>query len=98
MDLAEGTKRDSGVTFHKIGIAAQDNDHGFNGWKMRTLSKLIENELVVVVARKFTLLKKKKFVFNFVIAIKLLPVAWSLVDAKQLLYDGVRATQWTNIK
>ena len=38
MDLAEGTKRDSGVIFHRIGISEEDNDSGFKGWKMRTLS------------------------------------------------------------
>jgi len=41
MDLAEGTIRDSGVIFHKIGIAEKDNDSGFKGWKMRTLSKCL---------------------------------------------------------
>ena len=40
MNLAEGTKRDSGVIFHKIGIAAKDTDSGFKGWKLRTLSEL----------------------------------------------------------
>jgi len=30
--------RKSGVTFHKVGISEKDNDHGFKGWKMRTLS------------------------------------------------------------
>ena len=39
MDLAEGTVRESGVVFHPIGIADEDNDRGFKGWKMRTLSK-----------------------------------------------------------
>ena len=39
MDLDEGTKRESGVVFHKIGISEEDNDYGFKGWKMRTLSK-----------------------------------------------------------
>ena len=40
MDLVEGTKRDSGVIFHKVGIAETDTDSGFKGWKLRTLSKL----------------------------------------------------------
>ena len=40
MSLADETVRDSGVIFHKIGIAESDNDHGYNGWKMRTLSKI----------------------------------------------------------
>ena len=44
MDLAEGTKRDSGVIFHKIGIAEKDNDSGFKGWKLRTLSKVKFNK------------------------------------------------------
>ena len=39
MNLGEGSERGSGVIFHKIGIAEEDNDHGYNGWKMRTLSK-----------------------------------------------------------
>ena len=39
MNLEEGTKRKSGVIFHKIGIAEKDNDNGFKGWKLRTLSK-----------------------------------------------------------
>jgi len=42
MDLAEGTVRDSGVIFHKIGIAEKDNDSGYKGWKMRTLSKYLQ--------------------------------------------------------
>ena len=41
MNLGDGVKRNSGVVFHKVGLAEQDNDHGFNGWKMRTLSKFI---------------------------------------------------------
>ena len=41
MNLADGTVRDSGVIFHKIGIAERDNDHGYKGWKMRTLSKIL---------------------------------------------------------
>lgn len=39
MDLAEGTKRDAGVIFHKMGIGEQDTEKGFKGWKLRTLSK-----------------------------------------------------------
>ena len=45
MDLAEGTIRESGVVFHKIGISEEDNDSGYNGWKMRTLSKLSDELL-----------------------------------------------------
>ena len=37
--LDDGMIRESGVIFHKVGIADEDNDHGFKGWKMRTLSK-----------------------------------------------------------
>ena len=40
MDLPEGTELDSGVIFHKIGIAAVDTNSGFKGWKLRTLSKI----------------------------------------------------------
>lgn len=40
MDLAEGTRRDAGVIFHKIGIGEQDTENGFKGWKLRTLSMM----------------------------------------------------------
>ena len=39
MNLSEGSKRGSGVVFHKVGIAETDDDHGYKGWKMRTLSE-----------------------------------------------------------
>ena len=29
------------MTFHKVGISNEDNDSGFKGWKMRTLSKVM---------------------------------------------------------
>jgi len=47
MDLDEGTKRDSGVIFHKIGIDKTDNDSGYNGWKLRTLSEQTRIALLV---------------------------------------------------
>ena len=48
MNLAEGTVRESGVVFHPIGIADEDNDHGFKGWKMRTLSTDVSNSFELV--------------------------------------------------
>ena len=39
-NLNDGFVRDSGVTFHKIGIGVVDTNYGFNGWKIRTLSRL----------------------------------------------------------
>lgn len=41
MDMKEGKVKESNVIFHKIGIAEADNDSGFKGWKMRTLSELL---------------------------------------------------------
>nr|XP_009858807.1 methyltransferase-like protein 24 isoform X2 [Ciona intestinalis] len=40
--LEDGLVRESGVTFHKIGISATDTDKDGNGWKMRTLKTLIK--------------------------------------------------------
>uniref|UniRef100_H2ZQP3 Methyltransferase domain-containing protein n=1 Tax=Ciona savignyi TaxID=51511 RepID=H2ZQP3_CIOSA len=42
MDLADGTVRDSGVTFHKLGISNKDLDKDANGWKMRTFKTLLK--------------------------------------------------------
>ena len=39
MTLADNSIRNTGVIFHKVGISNEDNDSGFNGWKMRTLSE-----------------------------------------------------------
>ena len=40
-NLQDGLVRESGVTFHKVGISNEDKDSGFNGWKMRTLRKVM---------------------------------------------------------
>ncbi|XP_076811973.1 putative methyltransferase-like protein 24 [Clavelina lepadiformis] len=42
MTLADNSVTNTGVIFHKIGISNEDNDSGFNGWKMRTLKTLIK--------------------------------------------------------
>ncbi|CAK8681495.1 putative methyltransferase-like protein 24 [Clavelina lepadiformis] len=42
MTLADNSIRNTGVIFHKVGISNEDNDSGFNGWKMRTLKTLIK--------------------------------------------------------
>ncbi|CAK8687061.1 unnamed protein product [Clavelina lepadiformis] len=40
-ELADNSVRESGVIFHKVGISNEDDDNGFNGWKMRTLKTIL---------------------------------------------------------
>ncbi|XP_078494978.1 putative methyltransferase-like protein 24 [Ciona intestinalis] len=42
MNIQDGMVRDSGVTFHKIGIFDKDIEADSNGWKMRTLKTLLK--------------------------------------------------------
>nr|XP_026694084.1 methyltransferase-like protein 24 isoform X2 [Ciona intestinalis] len=42
MTFNDGMVRESGVTFHKIGVSDQDVDRNANGWKMRTLKTLLK--------------------------------------------------------
>ncbi|XP_078494729.1 putative methyltransferase-like protein 24 [Ciona intestinalis] len=42
MTYQDGMVRESGVTFHKIGISDKDLEADSNGWKMRTLKTLLK--------------------------------------------------------